>query len=119
MQVPYQIHDLQFFPSHSVGCLTFVAFAFGAVSSLTQGNEDLFLFPSKSFIVLGISFGFMFHLELIFVYHVTPQQLRESFPRQVDKKSRGPQGKRGLEFTRRKKRTNFFSFSTFLRIIYQ
>ena len=72
MQVPYQIHDLQFFPFHSVGCLlTFVAFAFSAVSSLTQGNEDIFLFPSKSFIVLGISFGFMFHLELIFVYPVT------------------------------------------------
>ena len=48
MQIPYQIHDLQFFPSHSVGCLTFVAFAFDAVSSLTQAKEDLFLFPSKS-----------------------------------------------------------------------
>ena len=42
--------------------------------------------------------------------------LRESFPRQVDKKSRGPQGERGLEFSRRKKRQTFF-FSTFLRII--
>ena len=29
--------------------------------------------------------------------------LRESFPRQVDKKSRGPQGKRGLGYSRRKK----------------
>ena len=29
--------------------------------------------------------------------------LRESFPRQVDRKSRGPQGDRGLEFSRRKK----------------
>ena len=29
--------------------------------------------------------------------------MRESFPRQVDKKSRGPQGERGLEFSRRKK----------------
>ena len=36
------------------------------------------------------------------------EELRESFPRQVDKKSRGPQGERGLEFSRRKKRTNFF-----------
>ena len=43
--------------------------------------------------------------------------LRESFPRQVDKKSRGPQGERGLEFSRRKKGQTFFSFSTFLRII--
>ena len=45
--------------------------------------------------------------------------LRESFPRQVNKKSRGPQGeKRALEFSRRKKRQTF-SFSTFLRIIEQ
>ena len=34
--------------------------------------------------------------------------LRESFPRQVDKKSVGPQGERGLEFSRRKKRQTFF-----------
>ena len=46
-------------------------------------------------------------------------KVRESFPRQVDRESRGPQRERGLEFSRRKKRTNFFSFSTFLRIIYQ
>ena len=43
--------------------------------------------------------------------------LRESFPRQVDKESRDPQGERGLEFSRRKKGQTFFSFSTFLRII--
>ena len=34
--------------------------------------------------------------------------LKESFPRQVDKKSRGPQGERGLEFSRRKKGQTFF-----------
>ena len=34
--------------------------------------------------------------------------LRESFPRQVDKKSRGPQGERDLEFSRRKKGQTFF-----------
>ena len=34
--------------------------------------------------------------------------VRESFPRQVDKKSRGPQGERGLEFSRRKKGQTFF-----------
>ena len=34
--------------------------------------------------------------------------LRESFPRQVDKESRGPQGERGLEFSRRKKGQSFF-----------
>ena len=46
-----------------------------------------------------------------------PRVLRESFPRQVDRESRGPQGERGLEFSRRKKGQTFFSFSTFLRII--
>ena len=34
--------------------------------------------------------------------------LRESTPRQVDKKSGGPQGERGLEFSRRKGQTFFF-----------
>ena len=33
--------------------------------------------------------------------------LRESFPRQVDRESRGPQGERGLEFSRRKKGQTF------------
>ena len=46
-----------------------------------------------------------------------PVVMRESFPRQVDRESRGPQGKRGLEFSRRKKGQTFFSFYTFLRII--
>ena len=47
--------------------------------------------------------GFSF-VELIFAAN-SPYSLplRESFPRQVDKKSRGPQGERGLEFSRRKK----------------
>ena len=43
--------------------------------------------------------------------------MKESFPRQVDKKSRGPQGERGLEFSRKKKGQTFFP-STFLRIMY-
>ena len=42
--------------------------------------------------------------------------MKESFPRQVDKKSKGPQGEKGLEFSRRKKGQTFFS-SSFLRII--
>ena len=41
-------------------------------------------------------------------------RMRDSFPRQVDKKSRGPQGERGLEFSKRKDKV--FS-SIFLRII--
>ena len=43
-------------------------------------------------------------------------RMRESLPRQVDKKSWGPQGERGLEFSRRKKGQTFFS-STCFRII--
>ena len=34
--------------------------------------------------------------------------MRESVPRQVDRESRGPQGERGLEFSRRKKGQAFF-----------
>ena len=34
---------------------------------------------------------------------------KESFPRQVDRESRGPQGERGLEFSRRKKGQTFLS----------
>ena len=34
--------------------------------------------------------------------------MRESVPRQVDKESRGSQGERGLEFSRRKKGQTFF-----------
>ena len=34
--------------------------------------------------------------------------LRESIPRQVDKKSRGPHAEKGLEFSRRKKGQTFF-----------
>ena len=45
-------------------------------------------------------------------------EIGESFPRQVDKKSRGPQGERGLEYSRRKEgQTCYFFSSTFLRII--
>ena len=33
--------------------------------------------------------------------------MRQSFPRQVDKKSRDPKGERGLEFSRRKKGQTF------------
>ena len=36
------------------------------------------------------------------------REVRESFPRQVDRESRGPQGERSLEFSRRKKRQTFF-----------
>ena len=36
--------------------------------------------------------------------------LRELFSRQVDRKSKGPQGERGLEYSRRKKGQTFYSF---------
>ena len=42
------------------------------------------------------------------------EPLRESIPRQVDKKSGGHQGDRGLEFSRRRKgQTSFFIFILF------
>ena len=40
--------------------------------------------------------------------------MRESIPRQVDKKSRGPQGERDLEFSGRKKGQGFFFFPLFV-----
>ena len=40
--------------------------------------------------------------------------LRESFPRQVDKKSRGPQGERGLKYSRRKKGQALLLFSLYI-----
>ena len=44
------------------------------------------------------------------------EALRKLIPRQVDKKSRGPQGERGLEFSRRRKGQTLFP-STFFRIM--
>ena len=41
------------------------------------------------------------------------KEVGESIPRQVDKKSGGPQGERGLGFSRRRKETS----STFLGLI--
>ena len=38
------------------------------------------------------------------------RELRESIPRQVDKKSGGPQGEKGLEFSRRRKGQTFFVY---------
>ena len=40
---------------------------------------------------------------------MTLMLVRESVPRQVDRESRGPQGERGLEFSRRKEGQTFFS----------
>ena len=45
--------------------------------------------------------------------HRLHSRVRESVPRQVDKKSGGPQGERGLEFSRRKGQT---FLSTFLSL---
>ena len=39
---------------------------------------------------------------------VKDRKVKESFPRQVNKKSRVPQGERGLEFSRKKKGETFF-----------
>ena len=44
--------------------------------------------------------------------------LRESIPRKVNKKSEGPQGERGLEFSRRRKGQTFFILFHFLNLQY-
>ena len=43
--------------------------------------------------------------------------LRESVPRKIDKESRGSPRREGSGSLKEEERTNFFSFSTFLRII--
>ena len=43
--------------------------------------------------------------------------LRESVPRQVDRESRGPQGERGLEFSRRKKGQSLDSTFCYLKML--
>ena len=56
---------------------------------------------------------FMFKVQISFLQsRGSYMTMRESFPRWVDKKSRGPQGERGLEFSRREKGQTF-SPSTF------
>ena len=59
---------------------------------------------------LGSSYG-MRTTPLFPRQHNSPKgqgRMRESFPRQVDRESRGPQGERGLELSRRKKGQTFF-----------
>ena len=75
--------------------------------SLVPG-KGLYDSPSSSVEEIGIFWHFALYSIL----------LRESVPRQVDKESRGPQGeKEGSGILKEEERTNFFSFSTFLRII--
>ena len=79
-----------------------------------QGHLSYLLFGHKLWKLLLIKSMFLISkTSLVLSYR---EELRESFPRQVDKKSRGPQGERGLEFSRKKKGQTFFP-STFLRII--
>ena len=44
--------------------------------------------------------------------------VRESIPRQVDEKSGGPQGERGLEFSRRRKGQTFFCLRSLVLVNY-
>jgi len=55
-------------------------------------------------------FGLKLNIQKMKIMASRPIILRESFPRQVDKKSRCPQGERGLEFSMRKKGQTFVSF---------
>ena len=53
--------------------------------------------------------------EVVLLAFQGPSVYSESFPRQVEKKLAGPQGKGGLEFSRKKIGQTFFLSSTFLR----
>ena len=55
-------------------------------------------------------FGLKLNIQKMKIMASGPIILRESFPRQADKKSRCPQGERGLEFSMRKKGQTFVSF---------
>jgi len=57
------------------------------------------------YIPFQILFHYMLHSRSFVINDII---LRESFPRQVDRESRGPQGERGLEFSRRNKGHTFF-----------
>ena len=62
---------------------------------------------------LGSSYGTKMtpiFLENIILLKEMGGGMRESIPRQVDKKSGGPQGKKGLEFSRRRKGQFFFLY---------
>ena len=98
----------------TTGC----CFCFGSISSFFL---ELFLHSSPvaywaSTYLGSSSFSVLIFCLFILFMGVSRQEywsdlsfpLRESFPRQVDKKSRGPQGERGLEFSRRKKGQTFF-----------
>ena len=84
-------------------------------TTLTSESEEL-----KSLLMKvkeeSEKFGLKLNIQKMKIMASGPIILRESFPRQVDKKFMGPQGERGLEFSRRKK-GHTFSPSTFLRII--
>ena len=67
-----------------------------------------FVLQGQSCLLLQVSLDFL-------LVHSNPL-LRESIPRQVDEKSRGPHRERGLEFSRRKKGQTPPP-PTFLRII--
>ena len=94
LSTPHQIHDLQIFPHLPwVGylfTLLTVSFTEQKFSILIRSNLSIFcfwchsqeiiaksntmrlstMFSSKKFIVLMVTFGFLIHLELIFVYGV-------------------------------------------------
>jgi len=85
---------------------------------LLVGIFNLFTFKVviDIYVPIGIFLIFLLVCFLFVLAGLSTVQLRESFPRQVDKKSRGPQGERGLKFSRRKKGQTIFH-STFLWII--
>ena len=69
-------------------------------------TEDFCSLLQGIFLTQGLNLGLLYYRQIL--YHLNCQ-LKELFPRQVVKKSRGPQEERGLEYSRRKKgQTSFF-----------
>ena len=90
------LYDLSHQGSHS---------GYSKAKILCWDKHSLFTLESKTLLrhnCLDLMMSFSILLE-------PSMKLRESFPRQVDKKSRGLQGERGLEFSRRKNGQFFWS----------
>ena len=80
-----------------------------------QFSSYVFLFCIKYICIYTIIAQIFLTEILIYLYFqvkIFPakmERIERVIPRQIDKKSRGPQGEKGLEFSRRKKGQTFFS----------
>ena len=111
---------------------TFIWMICGYVSS--KGNkqchwsENWIKLYMYMYVCIYIIWNWSYWYNLILCVMKRTRIVRESIPRQVDKKSGGPQGERGLEFSRRRKGQTFFPLHSLglynnnvscLRIVYR